>query len=185
MFFLNKSIWTRWCFFHESAEKVRQNITNFHSIRVNVFSSDFISSKKAFPAGPFESVKPTCDRRADFFEQNYIVCSNFWKSSAQILREKTKLLEFCSEKKKSPGKVFFRQINPIFDNHLEIHCQSTTIFREGSEKNSFVCFCSSKRSFGNRDAFFINMPKKNNKKVKIQWIFSQKHVVPQKDTKEA
>ena len=123
----------------------------------------FFPEKKAFPKGPSGSVEPTCDSRAVFFAQNYILCSNFWKISAQNLRENTKLLEFCSEKKQSPGKSFFRQINRIFDNQLENHHQSTTIFREGSQKISFVSFSSSKRSFGNRDAFFINMPKKQQK----------------------
>ena len=85
---------------------------------------------------PSASVENSCDNRTDIFPSKFHFSPKSWKRLARNLKENTELLKFFSEKVQSSWKSSSRQTKRIFDNRLEIHQQSTTIFRSRSEKNS-------------------------------------------------
>ena len=96
IFLLNKSIWTQWCAFHESAGKFRQNLTKLDSSCKNVFANETFPRKKSTKSS-LEAWNPAMTKVLIFSGQKSIFFK-FFKKFRSI-----------SERKYQTVKIIFRK----------------------------------------------------------------------------
>ena len=104
--FPQKNHCTQWCTFRESSKKFRQKLTKFRFNYENVFAFDSFAGKSC-QKSPSGSVESSGDNRTDIVSSKLHFSPKFWKSSAQILSENTKLLKFFFRKGTFSLKQFF------------------------------------------------------------------------------